>query len=145
MALPVVAALLIAAYMAIDRWTAVPWAGPDPGDPVVYRVVDAATGRPIDGARIKLVHQGLVFDIPTARSGQIRHFGGPPIRVVGHRSAVRDTRSAELGDTSLLVTAEGYEEFSTEASSEPLLAHPAPDGRGVEYVVRLRRVAKSTR
>jgi hypothetical protein len=138
MALPVLVAALVTAYTAIDRWTAVPWSGPDPGTPVIYKVLDAATGQPIVGARVKIVDGGLVFDMKTSAPGYIRRFGGE-IQGTGHRSLVRDTRRVDLGDTSLLVTAEGYEDYSAEASEAPLVARPAPDGKSVEYVIELRR------
>ena len=139
MALPVLVALLITAYTAIDRWTAVPWSGPDAGTPVSYKVLDAATGQPIVGARVKLVDAGLVYDMKTSNPGHIRRFGGGQIQGAGHRSLVRDTRRVDLRDTSLLVTAEGYEDFSAATSSTPLVARPAQDGKSVEYVIKLRR------
>ncbi len=138
MALPLLVAALIAAYTAIDRWTAVPWSGPDAGTPVIYKVLDAATGQPVVGARVQLVEAGQVFDMKTSTPGHIRRFGGQ-IQGAGHRSLVRDTRRVDLRNTSLLVTAEGYEDFSAETSSTPLVARPAQDGKSVEYVIKLRR------
>ncbi len=124
MALPVLVAALITAYTAIDVWTAVPWTGPDAGTPVVYKVLDAATGQPIVGARVKLVQAGLVYDMKTSTPGHIRRFGGSQIQGAGHRSLVRDTRRVDLPDTTLLVTAEGYADFSAATSTAPLVARP---------------------
>jgi hypothetical protein len=138
MALPVLVAALITAYTAVDRWTAVSWPGPDSGTPVIYKVLDAATGQAVVGARVKLVEAGLAYDMKTSTNGYIRRFGGQ-IQGSGHRSLVRDTRRVDLRDTSLLVTAPGYEDFSAETSSAPLVAHPAQDGKSVEYVIKLRR------
>ena len=139
MVFPVLVAALITAYTAIDRWTAVPWSGPDAGTPVIYKVLDAATGQPVVGARVKLVEGGLVYDMKTSTPGHIRRFGGPQIQGAGHRSLVRDTRRVHLRDTTLLVTATGFEDFSAETSSAPLVARPAQDGKSVEYVIKLRR------
>ncbi len=138
MALPILIAALLTAYTAIDRWTAVPWSGPDAGTPVIYKVLDAATGQPVVGARVKLVQGGLVYDIKTSAPGHIRRFGGQ-IQGAGHRSLVRDTRRVDLPDTTLLVTAEGYEDFSAATSTAPLVARPAQDGKSVEYLIELRR------
>ena len=139
MALPVLVAALITAYTAIDVWTAVPWSGPDAGTPVIYKILDATTGQPVVGARVKLVQAGLAYDMKTSTPGHIRRFGGQMIQGAGHRSLVRDTRRVDLRDTSLLVTAEGYEDFSAATSTAPLVARPAQDGKSVEYVIRLRR------
>lgn len=139
MALPVIAAALIVAYMAVDRLTAVPWSSPMQGDPVTFKVQDAATGQPVVGARVRMVNGGsAVLDVLTSTLGDVSLFGGD-IRVSGYRSLVRDTRRVDLGDTSLLVTADGYEDFAVSASDGPLFAHPAPDGESLEYVIRLRR------
>jgi hypothetical protein len=44
-------ALGIAAYVALDRWTAMPWAGPSRDMPLAFRIVDDATGKTYRGCQ----------------------------------------------------------------------------------------------
>jgi len=41
----------IAAYVALDRWTAMPWAGPSRDMPLAFRIVDDATGKTYRGCQ----------------------------------------------------------------------------------------------
>ena len=139
MAIPVLVAVAIAGYTALDRWTAVPWSGPEAGTPVSYQVVDVETGGPVVGARLKLMVNGLSFDMRTAAPGHIIRSGGDAIQGVDHRSLVRDTRRVNLDNTSVHVSDSGYDDFSAETSAAPLVARPAANSKSVDYVINLRR------
>lgn len=135
-ALPVMVAILI---VAVDRWTAAPWSNLSTGYPVIFKVQDGSTRRPIVGARFRLFRNGMVeIDMLTGAEGQISQHGGP-VRDVGYQSLVRDARRVDLGDASLVVTAADYEDFTAEASQKPLICSLGPEGKSFDYVIRLKQ------
>ncbi len=138
MALPVLTAFGIMAFWAIDRWTATPWSGPTPGTPIVFKIVDGATGKPFYGASFVSFEGGAQRFAMDAPFGVIRIFGGNP-KASGYRSLVRDTRQIDFGDTRIRVTAEGFDDFEATADKLARNARVTPGNSNVEVVVRLRR------
>jgi hypothetical protein len=135
MVLPILAA---AVFMAVDRWTAIPWSGPKDGGPIVFKIVDGATGQPFKGAILTMFEGGAERLTMAASFGVIRHFGGDK-KASGYRSLVRDTRRLDVGDMQIKVTADGFKNFEADRAEISRNAYPAPDDSSLEYVIRLRR------
>jgi hypothetical protein len=133
--LPVLAA---AVFMAVDRWTAIPWSGPKRGGPMVFKIVDGGTGQLFKGASLTIFESGVERLTMAASFGVIRHFGGDK-QASGYRSLVRDTRRIDVGDMQIKVTADGFEDFEANGAEISRNAYPTPNDSGLEYVIRLRR------
>jgi hypothetical protein len=138
MGLPVLTAFAIMAFLAVDRWTAAPWSGPTPGTPLIFKIVNGATGKPFLGASFKSFEGANQRFAMVAPSGTIRMFGEMH-KASGYQSLVRDTRHLDFGDMNIRVTAEGFDDFEATAADLSQLARLASDGSEVEVVVRLRR------
>jgi hypothetical protein len=112
MLLPILAAAVL---MAADRWTAIPWSGPQSGGHLVFTIVDGATGQTLKGASLTMVEGGVEKFAMEAPFGVIHHFGGHK-QAQGYRSLVRDTRRLDVGDLRIKVTADGFEDFEAGAA-----------------------------
>jgi hypothetical protein len=135
MALPVLAAV---ALVAVDRWTAVPWSGLQQGEPIIFKIVDAATGEPFKGGSFTIFEHGTELLTMPASSGRMRHFGRSR-PASGYQSLIRDTRRLDFGDMRIKVTADEFEDFTADASEIARSARLDTNDAAIEYIVRLRR------
>jgi hypothetical protein len=138
MALPVLTALAITAFLAIDRWTATPWFGPAPGTPIIFKIVDGATGKPLLGASFTSFEGSREESTMAAPFGVIRMFRGRPT-VTGYQSLVRDTRGIDFGDMRVHVTTAGFDDFNATAAELAQRVRLTEEGANVEVIVPLRR------
>ena len=77
------------AFSAVDRWTAIPWAGPKKGG-LTIKIVDGDTGKPLNRATVTLVEEDGVEREPIEVRFATLNYHRGNTKFEGHLSLLRD-------------------------------------------------------